>query len=330
MAKKINKTKFKKIKERKSKNNPSLKDIEFLKKNLLEKSDSIKKEQKGLKIKKKRQIKKKFKIKNNKSKEKKNIQLNRINTRNVGDLSLNKNNSKSKLENKKKENNQTLLQLIKNKQNLVEVKLAERINIIKKSKIIEKDASDNKISSTNSARDDKNEYMKKLKSKISIINGQFILEKPDVGLINKKDKEEHNINSSGEETNSRINEKKINSLSFLNIEHTKKWSQEETNLFYKAIELFGLDFSFLEIILKPRKRIEIKRKYLKEKKENPKEIEKAIYARKNLEKLNKILNLYKTQNSLGLSREESFKKKNENIKEEKIDFNKEYKNILNK
>ena len=239
--------------------------------------------------------------------------------------------SKSKLENNKKENSQTLLQLIKNKQNLVEVKLAERINIIKKSKIIiDKDSSDNKISTTNGGHDNKNEYMKKLKSKITIVDGHFILEKPDVGLINKKDKEEYNVNSYGEETNSRINEKKINSLSFLNIEHTKKWSQEETNLFYKALELFGLDFSFLEIILKPRKRIEIKRKYLKEKRDNPKEIEKAIYARKNVEKLNKILDLYKTQNSLGLSREESFKKKNENVKDVKIDFNKEYKDILNK
>ena len=290
MAKKIKKTKFKKIKERKNKDNTKLKAIEILKQNLMEKSDKIKKEQKSSKFKKKRQIHKKFKIKNNEKK----IQLNEIKTRNPGDLSLNKNMSKTKLENKKKENNQTLLQLIKNKQNLVEVKLAERINIIKKSKIIEKDSSDNKNTTTNGARDDKNEYIKKLKSKISIKDGQFVLEKPDVGLINKKDKEEHNINTYGEETNSRINEKKINSLSFLNIEHTKKWSKDETNLFYKALELFGLDFSFLEIILKPRKRIEIKRKYLKEKKDNPDKIEKAIYARKNVEILNKVLNVYKT------------------------------------
>ena len=58
MAKKIKKTKFKTIKGREGKDNFNKKEIEFLKKNLLEKSDSIKKEQKSSKIKKKRQMNK--------------------------------------------------------------------------------------------------------------------------------------------------------------------------------------------------------------------------------------------------------------------------------
>ena len=339
MVKKIKRTKLKKINHGQSKNDKA---IDILKRQILLKPDDKKNEKTTLTIKKKRQIKKKLnKIQKFKEiKEKKNnTQLNEIN--NGGELSLKKNMSKSKLslEYKKKGNNQTILQIIRNKQNLTEVQLTDGINNIKIEKNIHKKKEtpkidvDNKISTRNEEKDDKNEYMKRLKSKISIVDGKMTLEKTDIGFVNKTYKEEHSKNNSSKEAIFISNEKNVNSLSFLKIEHTKKWSEEETNLFYKALELFGLDFSFLEIVLKPRKRIEIKRKYLKEKKENPKEIEKAIYARKNVEKLNKVLNLYKTQNNqnnLGLIREESFKKSNESLKDEKIDFNKEYKDILNK
>ena len=342
MVKKIKKTKLKIINQRQSKNDNDSKAIDILKRQILGKSDDKKNEKTTLTIKKKRQKKKKLnkiqKVKDIKEK-KNNTQINEIN--NGGELSLKKNMSKSKLslEYKKKGNNQTLLQIIRNKQNLTEVQLTDGINNIKIEKNIHKKKEtpkidvDNKISTRNEEKDDKNEYMKRLKSKISIVDGKMTLEKTDIGLVNKAYKEEHSKNNSSKEAIFISNEKNVNSLSFLKIEHTKKWSEEETNLFYKALELFGLDFSFLEIVLKPRKRIEIKRKYLKEKKENPKEIEKAIYARKNVEKLNKVLNLYKTQNNqnnLGLIREESFKKSNENLKDEKNDFNKEYKDILNK
>ena len=163
----------------------------------------------------------------------------------------------------------------------------------------------------------------------------MVIEKPDVGLINKKYNEEHYKNISPKETVFVNNEEKvINSLSFLDKKPTKKWTEEENKLFYKAIEMFGLDFSFLEIVLKKRTREEIKRKYLKEKKENFENIEKAINARKDVGKLKQILELYKGekgQNYLGLFKEESFRsRRNSKLKDEKIDYDKEYKNILNK
>ena len=82
--------------------------------------------------------------------------------------------------------------------------------------------------------DDKNEYIKKLKSKIVMVNGRMVMEKPDVGLINKKYNEEHYKNISPIETILVNNEEKVvNSLSFLNIKPTKKWTEEENQLFYK-------------------------------------------------------------------------------------------------
>ena len=87
-------------------------------------------------------------------------------------------------------------------------------------------------------------------------------------------------------------------------------------------------------MLKKRTREEIKRKYLKEKKDNIKEIEKAIDSRKNIGKMKQILDLYKKekgQNYLGLFKEESFRsRRNISGKDEKIDYDKEYKNIMDK
>ena len=260
---------------------------------------------------------------------------------NGGEVSLKNNNtSKRGMTIKtKKDNKPTLLELIKNKNNLEEIQLTgdttnKQKNIHRKKDLQKKNLSKN-INLPKNDENEKNEYMKKIKSKIVMVNGQWTIEKPDVGLINKKYNEEHNNNNQPKETIFISNEENISSLSFLKIDHTKKWTKEETDLFYKALELFGLDFSFLEIVLKPRKRVEIKRKYLKEKKENPKEIEKAISSRKNVSKLNDVLDLYKKQNNqnndnnLGLFRGESSRRK---LKEnsEKIDFNKEYKDILNK
>ena len=362
MAKKIKKTKYKKeFKSNNEKRKTIIKDesekkaLEILKRNLLDKSDGLIKKQRNKKLKKiknKKKEKEEEKDKKQKilsqniiirkSKKPEDNPINEINQNNGADLSLKKNmpQSRMSLESKKKENSPTLLQMIKNKQNLEEVQLIDAVkngikleNNQKKKEIHKKDLLDKQITKKNDETD-KNEYIKRLKSKIVMVNGKMTIEKPDVGLINKTYKEEHNQDLTPKETIFISNEENVNSLSFLKIIHTKKWTEEETEKFYNAIKLFGLDFSFLEIVLHPRKRIEIKRKYLKEKKKSPKKIEDAINARKNVDKLNEILDLYKKQNkeknqsNLGLNREESFRKRNGGLKEEKIDFNKEYNKIL--
>ena len=386
MAKKSKKTKLKIHKNKNNisnKKNSELKAIEILKKNLLEKSNNNKIKTKKIKTtKKKKKEKEKEKekqeelnlqrlisSKSNKSKKKeesKKMQLNGPEPVVKGNLPLKRNRSKKKLSSLDKKNNpdksQTLLQMIKNKKNLEEIKLKQineevRINIIKskkkdpltketeenqkeqnqkeENKKEQNQKEENKISTNNNKKNeenDKNEFIRRLKSRIVMVNGKMTIEKPDVGLISKKYNEEHNKHIA--ETIFVSNEdKKITSLSFLKKEKTKKWSEEETQKFYKALELFGLDFSFLTIVLSPRRREEIKRKYLKEKRKNPKEIERAIFSRKNVSSLNKVLSVYKNEkneNNLGLVKEESFsKKKGLGLKEE-IDYDKEYKNILDK
>ena len=358
MAKKSkNKKNSKKGKDKKIKQ-LTKEEIKDLKQNLLVKSDnknekvikSVKKKEKE----KKKEIKKekieekiiKYKIKKSKEEsieEEEEKKIKKIKKQENGGDILNKNIKKEKNKSskeKEKENNQTLLQILKNKENTKDVTLndenysARNKNNIKKVK--KKNSIDTKTEEINQKNqtEDKNEYIKKLKSKIIMVNGKMVMEKPDVGLINKKYNEEHYKNISPMETILVNNEEKVvNSLSFIDIKPTKKWTEEENKLFYKALELFGLDFSMIEIVLKKRTREEIKRKFLKEKKENFNEIEKAINSRKNIGKLKQILELYKNekgQNNLGLFKEESFRsRRNISTKDEKIDYDKEYKNILN-
>ena len=374
MVKKVEKTKAKKTSNNNEKEKDyNMEEIETLKKDLLSKPDTDKKEKKVKTTKKKKKekekkekkkkekenincIKKITKNKSNNVEEKKRDEDNdketeknendNLNKMNGGELSLKKNNSKNKLstENKK---SLTLLDMIKSKPT-TEIKLvgensgnSNRTKSNQRKKNIQnKELAEKNISTKNQKEEkEKNEYIKQLKPQIIFVDGKMVVQKPDLGLVTKKYNEETNKNSSPKEAMFVSKEENvINSLSFLKIEHTKKWTEEETQNFYKALELFGLDFSFLAIVLAPRKREEIKRKYLKEKKQNPEGIERLIYSRKNMTKWNKVLNLYKKQNvqkmgpsHLALSREASLKlRKNESSKEEVIDFNKEYNKILNK
>ena len=363
MVKKSKKiSEHKKDKKRKELTKEEIKD---LKKNLLAKSDldiDIEKENKKIKSIKKKEKEKKKEIKEIKKEEKKiknkiketkhkvleeeeEIQPIKIKKIENGGINENINNDVKNTKGNKKSNiinnnSPTLLEIIKTKDNSEEVPLNEdnygnkyKNNNKKGQKKYSIDNKSEDIISKNQ-NDDKNEYIKKLKSKIVMVNGKMVMEKPDVGLINKKYNEEHYKNISPIETIFVSNEEKVvNSLSFIDMKPTKKWSEEETNLFYKAIELFGLDFSLFEIVIKQRTREEIKRKYLKEKKDNYEAIEKALNARKNSGKLKQILELYKNekgQNNLGLFKEESFRsRRNGGFNNEKIDYNKEYKNILN-
>ena len=182
-----------------------------------------------------------------------------------------------------------------------------------------KTLSNNKSQSsiTNNLNSPNEEFIKNIKPKVIMINGKISIEKPDIGLINKQYND--NLNKSLfplEEIED--NNKKISSLSFKKINHCNKWKEEETNIFYKAIEVFGLDFSFLEIVLFPRTRNEIKNKFLREEKVNKDKLNKIINAKKNVSKMFEIFKIFQSKEK------EKFLNncfKNENNM-------KEYKNIL--
>jgi len=182
-----------------------------------------------------------------------------------------------------------------------------------------KTLSNNKSQSsiTNNLNSPNEEFIKNIKPKVIMINGKISIEKPDIGLINKQYND--NLNKSLfplEEIED--NNKKISSLSFKKINHCNKWKEEETNIFYKAIEVFGLDFSFLEIVLFPRTRNEIKNKFLREEKVNKDKLNKIMNAKKNVSKMFEIFKIFQSKEK------EKFLNncfKNENNM-------KEYKNIL--
>ena len=59
-------------------------------------------------------------------------------------------------------------------------------------------------------------------------------------------------------------------------EKSKKWSPEETEKFYKALQIFGTDFSILMKLLPGRSRKQIKNKFNKEERVNPERIDATL------------------------------------------------------
>lgn len=55
-----------------------------------------------------------------------------------------------------------------------------------------------------------------------------------------------------------------------------KWGEDETRQFYRILQLIGMDFTVMEQFFPKRTRKQLLRKFHKEKKKNPKQIERAI------------------------------------------------------
>lgn len=58
--------------------------------------------------------------------------------------------------------------------------------------------------------------------------------------------------------------------------YSERWAPSDTELFYTALQLFGIDFEMISYFLNNRTRESIKRKYKKENKENPVKIAFAL------------------------------------------------------
>tara|TARA_B100001778_G_scaffold223039_1_gene184935 strand:- start:21 stop:434 length:414 start_codon:yes stop_codon:yes gene_type:complete len=55
-----------------------------------------------------------------------------------------------------------------------------------------------------------------------------------------------------------------------------KWSKQETELFYKAMEQFGTDFTLIQRLFPSRTRRQVKAKYLKEQNNNDARVETCM------------------------------------------------------
>jgi hypothetical protein len=153
---------------------------------------------------------------------------------------------------------------------------------------------------------------------------KMIIEKPTIQEASQKMQEEimKNINPIFDEKGDIV---KITSASFKKSLHTDKWSEDETTFFFKALECFGTDFSFLEIVLKPRNRAQIKNKFRKEEKDNPILVETALkrYDPKKLVKIMGVLKQFKEEMKVRNKRKFYPGRKNkENEKMNNFDFRK--------
>jgi hypothetical protein len=158
-------------------------------------------------------------------------------------------------------------------------------------------------------------------------NGVMKIEKPNITEISQK-LHEDNLKRNFPYIVDYNESNKITSLSFMKKFHTDKWDKKETEIFYKALECFGTDFSLLEVVLKPRARNQIKNKYRKEEKLNPKRIDIAL-KKFNPNKLIKLLKIIQNikQNDLNID----FKKliMDETIIENDEELHKFINNVMN-
>ena len=71
---------------------------------------------------------------------------------------------------------------------------------------------------------------------------------------------------------------------------SKKWTDEETALFYRALECCGYDFSLMNTLFPGRSRNNLKQKYKKELKNNQLKVETTLkrFKQLNLDKFNEL------------------------------------------
>ncbi|XP_030599089.1 transcription factor TFIIIB component B'' homolog [Archocentrus centrarchus] len=103
--------------------------------------------------------------------------------------------------------------------------------------------------------------------------------------------------------------------SFRKLNHAKRWTSEETDMFFLAVSMVGTDFSMICQLFPHRARSEIKNKFKKEERENSWRVDKAIRERRKLDieyfskLLEKILEYQKSKKKLRSLREKNSSKK---------------------
>lgn len=86
------------------------------------------------------------------------------------------------------------------------------------------------------------------------------------------------------------NKSVITSHSFKSRTYSQKWTISETKLFFRALGLFGTDFSMITLMFQGRTRSQIINKFHKEEKEHADLIEKALMSHKKCD--SKLLTRY--------------------------------------
>jgi transcription factor TFIIIB component B'' len=75
----------------------------------------------------------------------------------------------------------------------------------------------------------------------------------------------------------------ITSLTFTRKLKNMKWSKVDTELFYRALEMCGTEFTLISELFRDKTRKQIKNKFLKEEKNNPQRISDTLKLAKNFD-----------------------------------------------
>ncbi|XP_078169685.1 uncharacterized protein LOC144564054 [Carex rostrata] len=90
------------------------------------------------------------------------------------------------------------------------------------------------------------------------------------------DEEEHNRQDSAPQETFQATVKKLNYHTYMNRTSSSRWTQSETELFYKGIRQFGTDFAMIQQLFPNRTRHQIKLKFKSEDKKHPTRVRDAI------------------------------------------------------
>ncbi|KAF3336265.1 Transcription factor TFIIIB component B'' [Carex littledalei] len=90
------------------------------------------------------------------------------------------------------------------------------------------------------------------------------------------DEEEHSRQDSAPQETFQATVKKLNYHTYMNRTSSSRWTQSETELFYKGIRQFGTDFAMIQQLFPNRTRHQIKLKFKSEDKKHPTHVRDAI------------------------------------------------------
>jgi len=105
---------------------------------------------------------------------------------------------------------------------------------------------------------------------VKLIDGQIVIDEQSVLLDGPSDTNVDSITIVNETSSH------ITSASYSNRAASEKWTAAETDEFYEAIRRYGTDFTLLEKLFAKRTRKQLKSKFKREEKENPRRIDDAL------------------------------------------------------
>jgi len=105
---------------------------------------------------------------------------------------------------------------------------------------------------------------------VRVIGGQIVIDEQSVIL------DAPTAESSSFSINNATEHPHITSASYSNRSASEKWTSAETDEFYDAIRRYGTDFTLLEKLFAKRTRKQLKSKFKREEKENPRRIDDAL------------------------------------------------------